>query len=377
MELRILIAGCGAVAQKLYRGPLQTLERRRLARIVGVVDYHATHAQSLRTAFPRAIVFDDLRSGLQKTSPHLTLVLTPAHLHAEHTQESFRYGSNVLCEKPMATSTHDCEQMIAAAATSQRLLAVGMVRRFFPAFHQLRELVQSGAFGTVVSFEYREGRRFDWDVTTPAAFRRRDDGGTGVLFDIGPHVIDYLQWTFGHLMAKKYADDAGQGVDSNVILEVQSSTTSGLIHLSWDSPLRNELRVNGTKLQAVLRVDQFDKLAINAADRFQEVSIAPSFAADVKNPSVARYIPHTYPQAVYCQLIQMLRAIELNESPAVDGVSGLQTIRLLESALALAQPVPMPWLSDRQQREYCTSHWTNKQCSTSPSLEPAVLSAPV
>ena len=60
----------------------------------------------------RAAVFDNLQLGLEATSPTLTLVLTPAHLHAEHSVEACRHNSHVLCEKPMAMTAADCEKMI-------------------------------------------------------------------------------------------------------------------------------------------------------------------------------------------------------------------------------------------------------------------------
>src|SRR4051812_36499034 len=130
MEVKIVVVGCGAVALRLYRTPLQMLERRGLARVVGLVDSHLAHACSLQSSFPRATIFDNLQLGLEATSPTLTLVLTPAHLHADHAVEACRHSSHVFCEKPMATTAADCEKMIGAAAEHQRVLAIGMVRRF-------------------------------------------------------------------------------------------------------------------------------------------------------------------------------------------------------------------------------------------------------
>ena len=100
--------------------------------------------------------------------------------------------------------------MIAAARKMGRVLAVGMIRRFFPSFAQLREWVVRGELGEIRSFSYREGKVFDWDVKSPAGFL--PGGGAGLLFDIGSHVIDLLIWLFGVPDVLSYADDA-LGVD--------------------------------------------------------------------------------------------------------------------------------------------------------------------
>src|SRR5262249_40700940 len=154
------------------------------------------------------------------------------------------------------------------------------------------------------SFKYREGKKFDWDVTTPASFRTKQQGGTGVFFDIGPHVIDYLMWLFGVPKVVSYADDALAGVEANVMMHLQFRTCSGSVQLSWDSPLKSELRVYGSRGQAVLRVDQLDKLAIDMGAGFEEVAADDSFAADLCQPCAGTLRPRLYTQSIYCQLIQ-------------------------------------------------------------------------
>jgi predicted dehydrogenase len=257
----------------------------------------------------------------------------------------------------MAATAADCARMNAVAADRNRVLAVGMVRRFFPAYAQLTQILQQEQLGPLVSFEYREGHKFEWDVTTPAAFRSRREGGTGVLFDIGPHVVDYLARTFGALRVLKYADDALAGIESNASIEVESAACRGSIHLSWNYPQANELRVVGTKGEAVLRVGHFDQLAVKKASVFEPQPITVSFPAEVRQPTRERLSPRTYSDAIYCQLVQVVRAVQLLERPAVDGESGRACVALLESALSIARPLDAPWLDRAQRDAYRLSHW--------------------
>jgi predicted dehydrogenase len=276
-----------------------------------------------------------------------------------HTLAALSHDCHVLCEKPMASTEEECRRMNALARERGRVLAIGMIRRFFPAYAGLRNLLAEGSLGRIESFEFREGRRFDWDVTTSAAFRPRAQGGTGVLFDIGPHVLDALSWMLGELRVVHYSDDALGGVESNATLDVAAARCEGTVHLSWDSPQSNELRVCGDRGEAVLRSDRFDRLAVKRQAGFEPCSIASSFAADLLPLPRRRISPRSYADAIYCQIVQVLRALTLEERPAADGADGQNCVSLLESALSMAGPLPMPWLDEADQRAYEELHWSN------------------
>lgn len=358
MRIRTIVVGCGAVAQRLYRKPLAKLAKQRLVEVVGLVDPAQEHAREMASAFAGARHFTSLEEACKQTRPELTLVLTPPHLHCAQTLTAFEHGSHVLCEKPMANTAAECQRMNVAAASAQRVLAIGMIRRYFPAFARLRTLVQDGALGRLQSFEYREGHKFEWAVTTPAAFKPRSHGGAGVLFDIGTHALDFLQSVFGDLSAVNYADDAAGGIEATVAMGLRAPACQGEMHLSWDVPQVNELRVVGSSAEAVLRVDRFDHLAVGRPGAFVPQVIDQSFPVDLQKDSPRRIVPLSYADAVLCQLVQVLRAIALGEKPAVDGQGGAACIALLEQALSIAAPLPEPWLAPREQAAASRLHWS-------------------
>ncbi len=359
--LNTVIVGCGAVAQRLYRKPLQRLEKQGILSVRALVDPVVVHAEALAAFFPRAHLYADLEQALTTSHPVLALILTPAHLHCAQTIMALKHHSHALCEKPMANTVADCAAMNALALANNRVLAVGMIRRFFPAFSQLKQLIAAGTLGSPLSFEYREGHKFEWDVTTDAAFRPRAFGGTGVLFDIGPHVIDHLAWTFGELRVTDYSDDAMKGIESNAFMNVETATCPGSIHLSWDTPQSNELRVFGSKRDAVLRIDQFGQLALSGPAGYDPQHISVRFPADVDRIPRSYLSPRNYAEAVYCQLVQTARAILHGEPPAVDGDSGQAAVSVLESALSIATPLDMPWLDSGERDALARMHWKGGQ----------------
>ena len=356
MTVRTIIVGCGAVAQRLYRKPLAQLVKQEMLEVVGLVDPAREHADAMLPAFAGARHFATLEEACKAAAPELTLVLTPPHLHCTQTEMAFAHGSHVLCEKPMANSSAECVRMLESARVANRVLAIGMIRRYFPAFARLRELVQSGALGPLQSFEYREGHKFEWAVTTPAAFRPRSKGGAGVLYDIGTHALDFLQSVFGELAVQEYADDAAGGVETNIAMRLRSADCGGTLNLSWDVPQVNELRVVGATAEAVLRIDRFDQLALGRRGAFVPQPIDVSFPVDLDRNAPRRLVPRSYADAVLCQLVQVLRAIKFDEHPAVDGQGGASSIRLLEQALSKASPLPEPWLAPREQAAAAQLH---------------------
>lgn len=358
MTLRTMIVGCGAVAQRLYRKPLQDLDKAGLVRVDALVDPVAQHANTFGVFFPRAAKYCDLDDAISAGQADLTLILSPAHLHSVQAVKVLHSGSHVLCEKPMASTRDECALMNVAAAKARRVLAVGMVRRFFPAYAQLRRMLDEEQLGRLISFDYREGHKFDWEVMTPTAFRPRSQGGTGVLFDIGPHAIDHLAWTFGHLTVSAYRDDSLAGIESNAHLEVAAPICRGLVHLSWNDPQTNELRVSGERGEAVLRLGHFRHLAVRRSRNFEPQRIDTLFPADAERKPKRRLAPSTYQQAIYCQIIQTIRTIVLGEAPAVDGASGEACVSFLETALSMAEPLDMPWLQPAHQNAVRRLHWT-------------------
>jgi hypothetical protein len=177
------------------------------------------------------------------------------------------------------------------------------------------------------------------------------------LGELLEHALDYLAWTFGNLNPLNYSDDALAGIESNLSMEVETSTCRGMIHLSWDQPQKNELRVKCANGEAVLRLDRFDQFAVRTSTAFEPQAIRVSYPGDAQPTPRRRLTPLNYADAIYCQIVQVIRAIQLGESPAVDGDTGGRCISLLESALSIATPLDAPWLDDAQRTSSRRLHW--------------------
>ncbi|MFP6703387.1 MAG: Gfo/Idh/MocA family oxidoreductase, partial [Planctomycetaceae bacterium] len=126
---------------------------------------------------------------------------TPHHCHIDETLLAAECGKHVLVEKPMATSVEDCDRMISATAEKGLVLAVGYHQRFRESNRTVRDLVASGAIGTVRCVQMAalfdiealrsdEGFGGDWGWW-------KDPRSRAHILNSGPHNIDLCRWWLG------------------------------------------------------------------------------------------------------------------------------------------------------------------------------------
>jgi len=143
----------------------------------------------------------DWRAVVERDDIDLVDVCTPGNTHHEIALAALAAGKHVLCEKPLANSVAEAEEMTAAAdaALAQGTYAMcGFTYRRVPALALARELVAEGRLGTIrqVRAQYLQ----DWlsDPDAPLTWRMdKSLAGSGALGDIGAHVIDATQWITG------------------------------------------------------------------------------------------------------------------------------------------------------------------------------------
>ncbi|WP_344485345.1 Gfo/Idh/MocA family oxidoreductase [Glycomyces endophyticus] len=143
----------------------------------------------------------DWRRLVERDDIDLVDICVPGNLHAEIAIVALEAGKHVLCEKPLANSVEEAEQMTAAAETAKAhgaLAMCGFSYRRTPALSLAKRLVDSGALGEIrhVRAQYLQ----DWltDENAPLTWRLdKSKSGSGSLGDIGAHIIDAAQWISG------------------------------------------------------------------------------------------------------------------------------------------------------------------------------------
>ena len=336
-RIRVALIGCGAVARLYYLPALRELEATGSLEVAALLDPVAGHAALLRQAFPRAQMAHQL-SDLPRREFDLAIVASPHALHAAQTIQLLAAGVSVLCEKPMATSADDARAMIQAASAARGLLAIGLVRRFFPASRMIRHMLALGALGDITSFEFSEGSAsFGWPAASRGYFSKREAQG-GVLMDIGAHALDLLQWWLGKTEVLEYADDAMGGIEANSLIRCRLECgAAGVVRLSRDCALANRYTVRGSRGWLSWQVGQVDHFELGFADSRQVIQ-----ARLHDQPATS------FEQAFLSQLQNVIAALRGTEELRVPGAEGIAGVELVENCYRQRSLMALPWLEERE-----------------------------
>ena len=245
--VKIAMVGCGGIGN---------LHAKKLLEITGVkiqaaVDIIPERAEKLANMVT-CQAFTDYRDALDQVDA--VWVCTPPESHREISVTSLEAGKHVFCEKPMALSLQEADEMIDAAKRNQRLLGIGYCLRFSPWAQMCKEIVNRGEIGEIT---------LAWitrmSSIPPTPWLKSQAASGGMLTEQTTHNLDWLRYVVGDVvkvkgMAKTVLPDVD--IRDNVVglLEFAQGAI-GQIMASWSSTANwLESGLVGTK--GVLRTGQ-------------------------------------------------------------------------------------------------------------------------
>ncbi|MDP6794628.1 MAG: Gfo/Idh/MocA family oxidoreductase [Verrucomicrobiota bacterium] len=138
--------------------------------------------------------YQDFNDLLADDSIDAIDICTPTRTHLRMAKPALASGKHVICEKPLARSVAEAEELAEATAEAKGLFMVAMCLRFWPQWAWLKEAVDSGRYGKVQAAHFQR-------IAEPPAWGQAIyfDGATsgGALFDLHVHDTDFVQHVFG------------------------------------------------------------------------------------------------------------------------------------------------------------------------------------
>ena len=168
--------------------------------------------------------------------------------YAPITIAALKAGKHVLCEKPMATTLEECEEMVKTAHEAGKFLMIGHNQRLAKAHAVAKELIDQGMIGRIITFRttFGHGGPETWSVDPGKNtwFFDKNKAAMGAMADLGIHKTDLIQFLTGQHVVRTTArvvtldkkDASGQliGVDDNAIcIYEMSGGTMGTMTASW------------------------------------------------------------------------------------------------------------------------------------------------
>lgn len=168
--------------------------------VVAVCQRDQAAARKLAERYGVPQVFERWQDLLERARPDIVTIATPPALHKEIALRAFAQGAHVLCEKPVAMDRGEAETMVEAATRARRVAMTGFNWRFSVAMQELHARVKRGEVGRVFHVAARWlGGRFADESLAPTWRMDRALAGSGVMGDMGVHVVDLIRWNFGEL----------------------------------------------------------------------------------------------------------------------------------------------------------------------------------
>src|SRR2546430_1127634 len=145
--------------------------------------------------YPDVRIVGSLDELLSIAAIRLVVIATPNDTHFAFARQCLEAGRDVVVDKPFTTTLEEAVSLVQFAKDANRLLTVYQNRRYDGDFQAVRQLLEVGTLGRIVRFETSYDR-FRPQLK-PGAWREAARPGSGILFDIAPHLIDHALVLFG------------------------------------------------------------------------------------------------------------------------------------------------------------------------------------
>ena len=189
-ELQVGLIGYGMAGQIFHAPVIAAIPPLRLTKIV------ERRGQTSRERYPWVEVVREAATLFEDQEIELVVVATPNSSHFELARQALMAGKHVVVDKPFTLTSEQAQELIDLARQRNKVVSAFQNRRWDGDFQTVRQIVQQGCLGRLVEYESHFDR-FRNTFSPERAWREEAGPGSGVLFDLGSHLIDQAQVLFG------------------------------------------------------------------------------------------------------------------------------------------------------------------------------------
>jgi len=285
--------------------------------LVAVADSDPKVVKGIADKF-KVRAYTDYHQMLEKEKLDIVSIAVPTGLHRKVALDCIAKGIHILIEKPIAATVAEAKEIVAKARKKGFKFTVGHIERFNPAVLKLKEMIEAGRLGDIVTIAtFRLG---------PTPTRIRD---ANVVIDIAVHDIDIMNWFFGKLPEKVTARGGNalhRTQEDHVEAFLNYGQGTGLLVANWITPLKvRRLTVSGKKAYVELNyiTQELDFYATNIMpiyDDFGDFLIKFGETQDKKVISVKNIEP------LRAEIMAFIDCIKKNCRPMVTAREAIEAL---------------------------------------------------
>ncbi len=311
MTVRFAVVGCGNAARQIHLPAL----RAEGAAISVFTSRTRASAEALRGEWGDGEVVDEWEDAVARDDVDAVVIAVPNSLHRDVAVAAATRGKHVLVDKPIACTTADADEMIAAAISNRVVLVPFHNTRFAAPFVAAQQLVAAGRIGDVAGFRAAFGHAGPqtWAPQAEWFFDVKVAGG-GCLIDLGVHVVDLVRAVTGDdIVAVSAVLNGRRGdveADAQLLTRLRGGAI-GTIHASWSSASGSDHQLTVIGRAGTLHLDDRTPLTFIDADGHRERV--------------------TLPETTSSPLAELLAAIRGERSPSVTAADGRAAVAIVQA----------------------------------------------
>ncbi len=295
--------------------------------LVAVADIQTERTQPFVSQYG-ANAYTDYEELLEKEDLDMVSVCTSDELHIAPVLAAASAGKHILVEKPLAINVPDCDVMIQAAESAGVKLMVGQILRFDPRYYTARKAIADGQIGSPAHLFARRNN--------PIGSAMRLGKHTSVLFFLGIHDIDFMNWCVDSKVERVYAESVSRVLqdmdmaDSYLALIKYHDGTIASLEVSWILPQsfsgRLDAQFEAVGTEGTLHVDGSG----------QAVTIHLADGSTCPDTMYAPEMRGRFTGILRDEISHFVECVQQNKTPAVTGQDGKAAV---EIACAIAESV--------------------------------------
>ncbi|MTI28816.1 oxidoreductase [Fulvivirga kasyanovii] len=191
-NIKVGLIGYG-MGGRVFHAPL--IDHVKGLELVRIRETREENINIAKNRYPQAEIVSDALSIINDPEIDLVVLAVPNSAHYSLAHASLLAGKHVVVEKPFTVTSAEADDLIKLANEKQKVLSVYQNRRWDSDFLTVQKVMESGKLGRLVEFESHFDRFRNF--IKPDTWKEEGSLGTGLLYDLGSHLIDQAQVLFG------------------------------------------------------------------------------------------------------------------------------------------------------------------------------------
>src|SRR3954467_12837442 len=317
------VIGCGYWGPNLVRN-FKTLPDCRVRAMCDLNQARLKHMRSLYSDVEGMSDYDHFLNGIGLDA---VVIATPVKHHYPMAKASLLAGKHTMIEKPMASSTAECEELIEIAERNGLVLMVGHTFLYSAAVRKIKEIVDNRDIGDL---RYISARRLNLGL-----FQK----DINVAWDLAPHdisIILYIMQELPHSINCRGGAHITKGIEDVTSMSLQfTKERSAIIHSSWHDPRKvREMTIVGSKRMIV-----YDDIATQEKIKVYDVRVErPPHYDTFAEFHYAYHYGDTYSpfvkldEPLKTETSHFVDCIKDGTVPLTSGAAGMEVVRILEAS---------------------------------------------